>query len=78
MSRGHQEVRVDRRHWMRGMIRSAVLGIIALMTTYLAARRLDGPCPRLTTACGSCRLLTLCRQPAAEEKRRAAMRKESC
>lgn len=61
VTRGRQ----NRRQWIEGLLRHAMLGTVALIVTYLASRRLKSGCSASSSTCRSCRWLSRCSLPAA-------------
>lgn len=68
-TREEARVMTDRRQWIQGVIRNGTLGGIAVVASYLAARRLQGDCSRPLSACRSCQLLSSCSVPTARAVR---------
>lgn len=59
----------DRRQWLATVARNTSLAGIALAVTYLAARPSADGCPKWTSDCRSCQLLSRCEVPLAKSVR---------
>ncbi len=53
----------DRRAWLNGAIRNSTLGVLVVVSGFLATRRSGRSCPGLSTPCDTCGLFRGCELP---------------
>ncbi|MFO7908109.1 MAG: hypothetical protein ACQESR_13035 [Planctomycetota bacterium] len=64
--------RQNRRQWIEGLTRHAMLGSVVTVVTYLASRRLKSGCSESASTCRSCRWLSRCSLPASQSAKGTA------